>query len=237
MPNIAENKLKQLAKNKNSLSLEEKKKLLYGLKLMKKKLEKENAMTMSPQEPMWISDAIENQERNVISKTFKTEGNYNAFVNQNRGIQFSPKEMEAITNFKNMLEPTALDPFMVRFETTDDFGNNSTTTIKKFKQGNQFVFTSFSSHDQINEPEKEEPEQPQMPQGKGMTPPTGKPAPGKPTATPAVKPPQGGKGGLPPLKEANEPNPNEIIVTKTITFSDEIQGADILADFLRKIDL
>jgi hypothetical protein len=54
------------------------------------------------------------------------------------------------------------------------------------------------------------------------------------------------KGGEPAIKEQTpqeDPNGEEVTVndpiriTKTITFSDETEGADILADFLRKLDI
>lgn len=212
---------------KESLSTEEKRKLLYGLKLLKKKIEKE-MYDHSPGEPMWISEEDPNAERNVIAKTFAIDGDFDPYVNKNRGIQFTGKEIDAIENFKENVAPSAFDQFMVRFETTDDFGNNTTTVIKKFRQGNQFVFTAFAKHDKAElEPEKPEPE----PEAPKQAPQAG-PAPAK-------KPvPTGPPGSPAPVKEAEEdPMGSKIVVTKTVAFTNDIQGADVLADFLRTLDL
>lgn len=206
--------LKELIKNKDKLSLNEKKKLLYGLKLLKKKTQKENAMTLSPQEPMWISEEYSNTERNVVAKTFSVQDEFENYVNKNRGIQFTPKELDSITNFKTA-SPSSQDPFVVRFEKTDDFGNNQTIVIKKHRQGNQFVFTAYTKYDSMEPMGSEEPD---IEMGKQQ----------KPMSQSSKKPPV--------MKEENEME-NKVIVTKTITFSDDTQGSDILADFLRKLDL
>lgn len=223
-------------KMKEGMTQEEKRELLIGLRKMK-----ENDASISPQEPMWISEEQPNAERNVIAKTFTQEGDFDPFVNKNRGIQFAPKELDTIAIFKDTVAPSSQDPFMVRFETTDDFGNNTTTVVKKHRQGDQFVFTAFAKHDSSRpepEPEPEapppgKPQQPEKPQmgGKGSQPQAG-----------GQKPAMGSKPSQPPMPSLKElamgKSPeNQITVTKTITFQDEIDGADILADFLRTLDL
>lgn len=55
--------------------------------------------------------------------------------------------------------PTQRDKFFVKYESTDDFGNNDTTVIKKLKEGNMFCWTAFSKHESAEEegnPEGEE---------------------------------------------------------------------------------
>jgi hypothetical protein len=54
--------------------------------------------------------------------------------------------------------------YYIKYETTDEFGNNNTTVIKKLKEGNQFCWTAFSKYERAeNEgnsestPEKESP--------------------------------------------------------------------------------
>lgn len=223
--------LQKYMKMKETLTAEEKRQLLVGLKKMKS----ENAMVMSPIEPMNLEEDQPSRERNVIAKKFAVDGEFDPYVNQQRGVQFAPKETDAIRSFQNFETPTAIDPFMVRYEATDDFGNNTTTVVKKHRQGNAFVFTAFTKYDNAN-PEPEPEEKPEAPpaQGQGKPPlptPGGKPKSpptGKPQAAPA----------MPSLKELSQPPMNnKIMVTKTIVFSDEVQGADILADFLRKLDI
>lgn len=231
------NRLNEL---KSSLSTEQKKKLILGLQKLKSSMS-ENDTTLSPQEPMYLSEEYPNKERSVVSKTFPVDGDFDPYVNQNRGIQFAPKEADAIRNFRKVSTPTMQTPFMVKFESTDDFGNNTTTVIKKYKQGNQFVFTAFTKHDNSNieaEPKPEanpqsNPVQPKTPNLQGQHPKlqnvSGKMNPM------SAKPSQPSQ---PPLKEADENAiSKKIIVTKTITFSDEINGSNILSDFLRKLDL
>lgn len=227
------NKIKHLTELKNSLSIEGKKKLILGLKRWKEKLAKENSMTLSPQEPMWVSEEIPNKERNVIAKTFTINGDFNQYVNRNRGVQFTSKEMDSISNFKSNVTPTFQDKFSIKFETTDDFGNNTTCIIKKHLQGNQFVFTAYTSHDKARpepKPESKPIQKPTLPSTKKISPPVKGTSPLS-TSKPTNKPTPSS-----PLKEENNMN-NQIEVTKTITFQNDNQGADILADFLRKIDL
>lgn len=56
-------------------------------------------------------------------------------------------------------KPTSGDKFFLRYETTDEFGKNSTTVIKKLKEGSQFCWTAFSKYEDAEEeghPEGEE---------------------------------------------------------------------------------
>jgi hypothetical protein len=234
--------IKPLMEMREGMTAEDKRKLLIGLKQYKASVAKENSMTLSPQEPMWISEEQPNAERNVVAKTFTQQGNFDPFVNQNRGIQFAPKEMEALANFKKIVAPTTIDPFSARFETTDDFGNNTTTVIKKHRQGNQFVFTAFAKHDS-SRPEPEPEPEPAPKQGmpptspKGMPAPKGAPAKGGATQSTGAKPSMPSMPSLKELATGQSPTDNQITITKTITFTDEIKGADILADFLRTLDL
>ena len=48
-------------------------------------------------------------------------------------------------------KPTSGDKFHMKYKLTDDFGNNTTTVIKKLKEGNQFCWTAFSKYESPEE--------------------------------------------------------------------------------------
>jgi len=202
-------------------------------------------------------------ERNVVAKTFDTKADFDSYVNQRRGIEMTPKEQQAILGWKQA-KPTQQDRFFVQFETTDDFGNNDTTVIKKLKDGNQFTWTAFSKHETAEEegkpegeegnpegeegnPEGEEgnPEgdkEPSMNEAAPIAPtpptqptPSNQPAPAPTQPTPSNQP---APAPTQPTPEDNEITVEDPIrITKTITFMDDSQGANILGDFLRKLDI
>lgn len=48
-------------------------------------------------------------------------------------------------------KPTETTRYYIKYETTDEFGNNNTTVIKKLKEKNQFCWTAFSKYEQAEE--------------------------------------------------------------------------------------
>ena len=199
-------KLKRLIKNKDTLNESEKKKLLRALQLYKE-----------IQEPMMLEyDEQSGEERNVVAKTFDTKSDFDSYVHQRRGIEMTPQEQQSILNFKEA-KPTQQDKFFVKYETTDNFNNNSTTVIKKLKEGNQFCWTAFSKHETAEEegnPESGEDLKEAAPI----------------STTPTIPSNQ-------PQEDAEVTVDDTIRITKTITFVDETEGAKILGDFLRKLEL
>lgn len=47
--------------------------------------------------------------------------------------------------------PTSGDKFFMKYELTDEFGHNTTTVIKKLKEGGQFCWTAFSKYESPEE--------------------------------------------------------------------------------------
>jgi len=88
----------------------------------------------------------------VIAKTFSTKDDFDSYVNQHRGIQFTPKEIQAVVGFKGA-QPTQQDPFFVKYEKSDDFGTNQTVVVKKQKENNQFCWTAFANYQNADEDE------------------------------------------------------------------------------------
>jgi hypothetical protein len=227
--NIKSMKIKQLKELKNKMTEKQKRQLLIGLRKIRKEYtgnvggetDIQNADNLQVNEDEFT--AATKPEPNVISKTFDTEADFDSYVHQRRGIEITPKELESIQNFKDA-KPIELDRFHVKYETTDNFGNNNTTVIKKLKEGNQFCWTAFSKYETAEEE-------------------------GTPETSPNFseeEPEKSKEPSLPPLKEEIPSKPSdedEIIVNdpirviKSITFINDIEGSNVLADFLNKLDI
>lgn len=153
-------------------------------------------------EPMMLQEG----QTNPIAKEFTKNAIYDQYVQRFVGIPFSQKELESINNYTDV-KPSKIDKNQIRYESSDQFNNNTTTVLKKLREGSQFVYTSFTKYAQTS--------------------------------------PQKGSQGEPQQQGNNEPEivtpageqPEDIIVSKSVSFSEDIEGAKILSDFLRKLDL
>lgn len=63
-------------------------------------------------------------------------------------------------------KPTETTRYYIKYEATDEFGNNNSTVIKKLKEGNKFCWTAFSKYERAEEegmpeeaPEEKTPEE------------------------------------------------------------------------------
>ena len=173
-----------------------------------------------------------------------TTADFDSYTNQRRGIEMTPKEQQAILNFTKA-KPTKRDKFFVEYETTDAFGNNTTTIIKKLRDGGQYVWTAFAKHESSEDKEiptsgeeKEAPSKPDLSKLKEAAPIPSMPTkPSQPTKPVSTKPA--------PVKPApiEKPEDEEVVVddpiriTKTVPFVDDIEGSDTLADLLNKLDV
>ena len=157
------------------------------------------------QEPMMLHEG----QTNPIAKEFTKTGIYDQYIQKFVGLPFSQKELESINNYTDV-KPSKIDKNQVRYESSDQFNNNTTTVIKKLREGSQFAYTSFTKYSQTQK--EQEPESP-APSGQ----------PGQPEQPPTVTP--------------AGPQPEDIIVAKSIAFTDDISGSKILSDFIRKLDL
>jgi hypothetical protein len=181
------------------------------------------------QEPMMLQEG----QTNPIAKEFTAQGDYDQYVDKFVGQPLSMKELESVNNYSEVkvkplqktLPPgsTNKEEEAVReivYETSDQFNNNTTTTIKKLREGSamQYSYTAFTKYTQTK-PEETPPEETPAPPDEPGQP--GAEQPGQP-ATPGAGPEKPGE---------------DIIVAKSISFADDIGGSKILADFLRKLDL
>lgn len=154
------------------------------------------------QEPMYLNEV----EINPIAKTFNQTAKFEEYIKKFQGLPISPKEMEAVNNFKGV-KPTKIERNQIRFETTDTFNNSTTVVVKKLREGSQFVFTAFTKFSQTKPEEPEE-------------------QPVDPNAPPEPEEPEVPEGEM-----------DDIVVTKSASFNDDIKGGAILAEFLKKLDL
>lgn len=141
---------------------------------------------------------INEEEINPIAKQFTVKDDYEKYIKRYVGQPFLPKELEALTNFKES-KPSKITRTDIRFDTTDEFNNNTSAVIKKMKDSGKFSYTAFIKHTKANPDEN--PEQPPTDQ----------------------------------LDQTGERE--DITVAKSTLFSDEIEGASILTEFLKKIDI
>jgi len=210
-------KIKQLKELKSKMSLEQKRRLLKTLRTLKEGGNIGGETDIINADNLVAEDeftAAEKPERNVIAKTFDTQADFDSYVNQRRGIEITPRELqslvteempgattnpaqtstqpspsqpsvnngeEEVTTVNDPIritksitftdenegsdiladlilelglrkeKPTQRDRFFVKFEVTDAFGNNTTTIIKKLKEGSQFCWTAFSKHETAEE--------------------------------------------------------------------------------------
>lgn len=176
-----------------------------------------------------------NPETNIIAKTFDTKGDFDSYVNQRRGIEMTSKDQQAILGYKKA-KPNQQDKFFVKYESTDPFGNNNTTVIKKLKEGNQFCWTAFTKHE--NADEKENPSDKNNSNEKDEFP-----------MKEADFNNNNVTKSIPPSFTNNNINNNSnnsdqdiivddpIRITKTTTFTDDSNGSNILGDFLQTLEL
>jgi hypothetical protein len=178
-------------------------------------------------------DESDGTQTNPVAKEFHVKDDFQAYIKKYLGQPLSPKEMEAVNTLKEV-KPTKVERTELWYETSDDFKNSTTTVIKKMKDGSQFSFNAFQKHTTA-QPEPEEPEQPPMGSQPPMGP-EGQPAapivpgsPEQPSTQPGAEPTE--------PEQPAEPEKDDIIVTKSVLFNDEIKGGAILAEFLKKLDL
>jgi hypothetical protein len=216
-PKISKDTLKKILSSKDSLSPEGKIKLIKLLKCIK---EKKVDVTASSG---FIEEADGVGERNPIAKIEKTQGDLDNYAGQKQRIEFTDKELQSIIGFKERAQPVQQDKFLVKYETTNGLGDNLTTLVQKEREGQVFNFVAYSKKESSNNQG--------IPGGEGDKGPSDD-----------DKKDDGGMPDFDSLKEGEDPGQeitaaDEIVITKSITFSDDNQSPDILADFLRKLEI
>lgn len=169
------------------------------------------SMLKELREPMYLQEDEEDAKQEVKATEFKVHDNYEQFVNKHIGQTLTPHELESIDNFQEA-KPTKISKSSIRYEKTDEFSNTIIITIKKMKDNNQFSYTSFTKYSNLKTKDDE--------------------------VEPSI---DNGETGAPPSEPQSDDSINDgkddIIVSKSILFQDDIKGSSILSDFLKKLDL
>ena len=218
-------------------------------------------------EPMYLQEDDESQSSiEPIADEFHREVEWAKYLPQFVGQPLLPKEKEALSNFDvDPVSPTREQLkgqgriTEVWYKGKDKMGVNKITVIKKMKDGGQFSYNAFRKEDRpIPADQQQKMEKDKEMNAAGATPPAGglPPLQELATYTPptqmAQEPPALGPTNNPPVGAANPPTTvddpqndknqkkkktEDVIVIKSILFKDEIRGAAILIEFLKKLNL
>lgn len=190
-------------------------------------------------EPMYLEESDESDKSiEPVSDQWPEKKDWATYIKPFVGQPISEMELNALNTFKENdgKEPVSKKRTEIWYKGVDKMGKSKTTVIKKMKDSGQF---SYLSCQLIEEPEPQDSNNQGMDSG-GF----------------------GDMGGLPPLQEVDGMPPTDnagiapssetpdqqkekdveaekenILVTKSILFKDDIKGAAILVSFLKKLDL
>lgn len=220
-PNYGDKRLRHVANSMSSGDIDKFANHLAELKVKKAIL----SVLKDIADPMYLNEdegITGDTSVDPVANTFHVQQNWAKYIKPYVGQPFSQKDIEAIHNFKEK-QPTTIARTEVWYKTTDSFGSSHTTVIKKMKDSGQLSFTAFQKIEKVGDEKSQE-------QGQdvdsGLN--AGQPTQPGVTAEPDANQQQQAK---------EESDKNDIIVTKSILFTDEIKGAGILIDFLKKLDL
>lgn len=172
-------------------------------------------------EPMYLQEKEDDTQENVInpiSNTFHVKEDWGLYIKKFIGQPLSAKELEAIDNFKEK-EPTTISRTEIWYKGTDTFGISNIVVIKKMKDGGQFSYTSFQKSDKLEDNDNKDNEN-------SLSSNQGDPFLGGNQSS-----------STPSTEKQNNDNKDDIIVTKSILFKDDIKGASILVKFLKKLNI
>lgn len=93
-------------------------------------------------EPMNLEEEYEEDNIDPVATSKGYYGDFDKTIKMYRGYEFTPKENQAVQNFKN--KPIEHDRFKIVYSKTDTSGNTSKIVIKKLKDENgKFLYTAI----------------------------------------------------------------------------------------------
>lgn len=178
-------------------------------------------------EPMYLNEEGESQASiDPIASSFHVKEDWATYIKPYIGQPFSSKDLEAIQNFKDK-HATTITRTELWYKTTDSFSVSKTTVIKKMKDSGQLSFTAFQKQERPD-PSKDKEDDAANSLNAALA----------PTAPqPAGQPPAEDDTTSPESKEDEKDEKDDIMVIKSILFKDDIKGAAILIEFLKKLEL
>ena len=90
---------------------------------------------------------------NPVATTFHVKEEWATYIKPYVGQPFTPKELDALGNFKEK-QPITTARTEIWYKTTDTFGISHITVIKKMKDSGQFSFTSFQKQEKPESPDE-----------------------------------------------------------------------------------
>lgn len=178
-------------------------------------------------EPMYLNEIDEESDSiDPIASTFHVKEDWSIYIKSYIGQPFSQKDLEAVDNFKEK-HPTTIARTEIWYKTSDTFSVSITTVIKKMKDSGQFSFTAFQKNEKPDPNDKNQDKNGLDDLGQS---PMGQMTPTNDSSVDTSSQEQQNK------KDEND-NKEDIIITKSILFKDDIKGAAILIEFLKKLEL
>ena len=108
------------------------------------------------QDPMYLQEDDTETNIHPVAKTLPpVKRNFEQYVAEHLGHPLGTKEKEALNTFQDV-KPTKVSREEIRYETTDEFQQSTTTVIKKMRMGADFVYTAFVKHSKPETPDEKE---------------------------------------------------------------------------------
>lgn len=106
-----------------------------------------------PQRPQPQTPTEPSDDEQVVDDKIRVQRS-RTFTDETQGANILSNFLQELG--LNEEQPVHGDKFFLRYELTDEFGKNTTTVIKKLKEGNMFCWTAFSKFEDAEEEGKPE---------------------------------------------------------------------------------
>ena len=177
----------------------------------------------------------------AVADQWPEQKDWAVYIRSYVGQPLSDMELNALDTFKKQggKPPTTLARTEIWYKGVDKMGKSTTSVIKKMKDSNQFSYLACQLQDKQKDPtssqsqgmnagDESNNELPSLEEADGMAPDPSNNDESDPTS---------GETSYQQKEKEIESEKENIIVTKSILFKDDIKGAAILIEFLKKLNL